>query len=95
MSTSPQPKLKLEIHMSSGCSNQGGVSLELNAPVDVYSEWIDACETVAQKDADEQLSRTSKPTAEDRNFSTYGSREDGRQAGVGLGDDGFINDDDF
>ncbi len=71
------------------------LSLELNAPVDVYSEWIDACETVAQKDADEQLGRGSKHTADDRNFSTYGTGDDGRQGVVGAGDDGFIDDDDF
>ena len=72
------------------------VPSDLNAPVDVYSEWIDACETVAKLDAEKQLAASAgKATTEDRNFSSYGMGDEGRQGVAGDGDDGFISDGDF
>ena len=50
--------------------------VDLSAAVDVYSDWIDACEAVAKEDADE--------LAEDRRFSNYGTSREAAMAG---GDD--------
>lgn len=58
----------------------------LSAPVDVYSDWIDACESVAQQ----ALEGGDEPTAEDRNFSTYASerpRATAKAGGADLDDD--------
>ncbi len=73
-------------------SNHG---LDLNAPVDVYSEWIDACETVAEDQANKELQSASKASAEDLEFSTYGAGNERRQGIAGDGDDDLINDDDY
>lgn len=56
----------------------------LSAPVDVYSDWIDACESVAQ-----QAIEGEEPTAEDRDFSTYASERPKAtaRAGADLDDD--------
>lgn len=62
----------------------------LSAPIDVYSDWVDACDAVAQ---DAALS-TSKSSG-----AAYGGRDassrskNGRGAGASAGDD-FIEDDD-
>jgi transcription elongation factor Elf1 len=69
--------------------------IDLNGPVDVYSEWIDACETVAKDQADKELMDTSKVNAEDLEFSTYGAGEESRKRGVGGGDDDLLNDEDY
>ena len=53
----------------------------LSAPVDVYSDWIDACESVAQEAIAEEA------TAEDRNFSTYASERPRAAATTGADDD--------
>lgn len=70
---------------------------DLNAPVDVYSEWIDACETVAKEEADRELRlNAGQATAQDRDFSTYGTGDDRRTGAVVDGDgDEEINDDDY
>ena len=60
--------------------------------MDVYSDWIDACENVAQEAAGEG-------EEEDRAFSSYASREvrggvtGGAGAGAGAGEDEDIDDD--
>ncbi|KEF61634.1 uncharacterized protein A1O9_03202 [Exophiala aquamarina CBS 119918] len=53
----------------------------LSAAVDVYSDWIDACENVAQEAAAEE--------AADKNFSDYATAKVSRKpaAGGGAGDD--------
>jgi transcription elongation factor Elf1 len=64
--------------------------LDLNAPVDVYAEWIDACEAVAKQEADRQLGLGDEPgpaNAQDREFSTYGTGGEGRAGMTGDGDD--------
>lgn len=48
--------------------------LDLSQPVDVYSDWIDACEQVAKEAAETD--------AKDREFSSYGLEE--RRPGVGV-----------
>jgi len=47
----------------------------LSAAVDVYSDWIDACENVAQEAAAEE--------AEDKRFSAYGTTTAGTKGGGG------------
>lgn len=51
----------------------------LSAAVDVYSDWIDACENVAQEAAAEE--------AEDKRFSAYGTSSGGAKAGEGDGEE--------
>jgi transcription elongation factor Elf1 len=46
--------------------------------VDVYSDWIDACEAVARENPDGEVGDAD---AEDRRFSTYGTREGAAAAG--------------
>jgi transcription elongation factor Elf1 len=68
----------------------------LSGPVDVYSDWIDACETVAKQQADKELSNTGKASADDLEFSTYGASDDRRTGAVGGGgDDDILNDDEY
>lgn len=43
------------------------LSLDLSQPVDVYSDWIDACEQVAKEAAESD--------AKDKEFSSYGFEE--------------------
>lgn len=50
----------------------------LSAAVDVYSDWIDACENVAQEAAADE--------AEDRRFSAYGTSTGGVRGGEGDGE---------
>lgn len=77
----------------------------LSAPVDVFSDWVDACETVAKQQAESELQIADLPTsstaaaaaaAEDVNLSsTYGTGGDGRQAGgAAAGGDGNLGNDD-
>lgn len=60
----------------------------LSAAVDVYSDWIDACDEVAREAAEQD--------ADDRKFSSYGARpEGGARAGAEADDeDGGYGDDD-
>lgn len=78
---------------------------DLSAPVDVFSDWVDACETVAKQQAESELQIADLPTsstaaaaaaAEDVNLSsTYGTGGDGRQAGgAAAGGDGNLGNDD-
>lgn len=66
----------------------------LSAAVDVYSDWIDACENVAQEAAAEE--------AADRNFSDYATAKSSRKSAAGTSgggageeaeDDGVYDDD--
>lgn len=57
----------------------------LSHAVDVYSDWIDACESVAQEAATAE--------AEDRKFSTYGTTATAANAD-GEEEDGAYDDDD-
>jgi transcription elongation factor Elf1 len=59
----------------------------LSAAVDVYSDWIDACENVAQEAAAQE--------AEDRKFSDYATAKPGATAAAGVADeeDGGYDDD--
>jgi transcription elongation factor Elf1 len=67
------------------------VSLDLSGPVDVYSDWVDACEDVAQRKVDEELAEGNKAGADDMEFSSYGGGGEPRGGAVGDGDE---NDDD-
>ena len=60
----------------------------LSAHVDVYSDWIDACESVAQAAIAQE-----EPTAEDRTFSTYASER--LRATATAGGDDLDDDDDY
>lgn len=44
----------------------------------MYSEWIDACETVAkqQVDSELQLGASNRAAAEDQDFSNYATEPD-------------------
>lgn len=55
----------------------------LSAAVDVYSDWIDACETVAK----DHVEAEHEATAADKEFSTYASERPSATAG-GDEDDG-------
>lgn len=72
---------------------------DLNGPVDVYSEWIDACETVAKKDAAKELEKAAAATnganADDLEFSNYGAGDERRVSLAADGDDDLNNDDDY
>jgi len=64
----------------------------LSAPVDVYSEWIDACEAVAV----DAVAQETRDAEEDRKFSSYATERPRATAG---GDeeeeeDGGFDDDD-
>jgi len=65
----------------------------LSAAVDVYSDWIDACESVAQ----DAVAQEKEATAEDKEFSSYAT-ERPRAAAVAGGDneddDGGYDEDD-
>jgi transcription elongation factor Elf1 len=52
--------------------------------VDVYSNWIDACESVAKTEVDKEMREGGKANAEDLNFSSYGAE---RAGGAADGDD--------
>jgi len=52
----------------------------LSAAVDVYSDWIDACENVAQEAAAQE--------AEDQKFSSYATARPGGAAAAGGDDEG-------
>lgn len=51
----------------------------LSAAVDVYSDWIDACENVAQEAAAEE--------AADKHFSDYATAKTSRKTAAGGGDE--------
>ena len=58
----------------------------LSAAVDVYSDWVDACEEVAKNAADEE--------AEDAKFSSYGTGSGAARAGAPAGGRGAAEDED-
>ena len=53
----------------------------LSAAVDVYSDWIDACENVAQEAA-------AQEAEDDRKFSDYATARTSRPAAAGGGEEG-------
>ena len=64
----------------------------LSAPVDVYSDWIDACESVAQ----DAVAQEKEATAEDKDFSTYASeRPKAITAAANDEEDGGYDEDDY
>ena len=69
--------------------------LDLGAPVDVYSEWIDDCDEVAKRKVDEEIGDANEANAEDLNFSAYGTGPESRPGMAGDGGDDLINDDDY
>ena len=52
----------------------------LSAAVDVYSEWLDACEEVAQQAAAQEMSENV--TEDDKKFSSYASEQRPRTGNV-------------
>lgn len=66
---------------------------DLSAAVDVYSDWVDACDAVA-KDAAES---TAKPRRDTYGGTAAPSRSQASRGGPagGATDDGFIDDDDL
>lgn len=67
--------------------------LDLSAPIDVYSDWVDACDSVAKQAAQS----TSQPRRDAYNGTASQSRS---QAAAGAAantaaDDGFIDDDEL
>lgn len=65
----------------------------LSAPVDVYSDWIDACEAVA-KDAVAQEEGEESITAADRDFSRYAVDERSPRATMTAPGNEYDEDDD-
>jgi len=62
----------------------------LSAAVDVYSEWIDACESVAQ----DAVAQEKEATADDRDFSSYATeRARAAAAGASEEEDGGYDED--
>jgi transcription elongation factor Elf1 len=72
--------------------NIANIVLDLSGPVDVYSDWVDACEEVAHRKGDKELAEGNKAGADGMEFSTYGTGEEPRREAVGDGDE---NDDDY
>ena len=73
-----------------GCSPNTNCELtdiDLSAPVDVYSAWIDACDAVADQGNPEA------PDASDEKFSSYAARD--RETGKETGADGQLEDDGY
>lgn len=80
------------------------ISLDLSAPVDVYAEWVDACDSVAKTDPQEPSSRYSAPQrAQLRQENSRTNEDDGiiddedddhDAGGYGGEDDGVVADDD-
>lgn len=64
----------------------------LSAPVDVYSDWIDACEAVAQ----DAVAQEAEEAEKDRKFSSYATERPRATAAAGadVDEDGGYNDDD-
>lgn len=54
--------------------------------MDVYSDWIDACEAVARENADGEGGEADAD-AEDRRFSAYGTSKEAAAAGGDEDDD--------
>lgn len=66
---------------------------DLSAAVDVYSDWVDACDAVAKEAAES----TSKPQRDTYGGTSSQSRSQGGRAGATNTsvDDGFIDDDEL
>lgn len=67
-------------------------SLDLSAPVDVYSEWVDACDAVAKENKAAEASRPRQPAQASRKLSRD-EDDDLIDDGNGYGGDGIVDDD--
>ena len=67
--------------------------VDLSAAVDVYSDWVDACDAVAKAAAE----TTSQPRRDTHNGTASQSRSQTDRGGAASTsvDDGFIDDDDL
>ncbi|KAJ9623399.1 hypothetical protein H2203_005658 [Taxawa tesnikishii (nom. ined.)] len=75
-----------------GQTFQTGINY-LSAAVDVYSDWVDACDAVA-KDAADATAKTARTTYRDVDVSSrHQANATSKEEGYGDGD-GFIDDDD-
>ena len=65
---------------------------DLSAPIDVYSEWVDACDAVAKQAGDS----TSQPRRDTYSGTASQSRSQAQGAAANTAaDDGFIDDDEL
>lgn len=66
--------------------------IDLSAPIDVYSDWVDACDAVAKQSAD----NTSQPRRDTYSGTASQSRSQAQGAAANTAaDDGFIDDDEL
>jgi transcription elongation factor Elf1 len=67
--------------------------VDLSAPIDVYSDWVDACDSVAKAAAE----NTSQPRRDTYSGTASQSRSQADRGGAANAsvDDGFIDDDDL
>jgi transcription elongation factor 1 len=78
--------------------------LDLSAAVDVYSDWVDACDAVAKEDVGDRGGEyaTSRPTASRPGGGRAGDDDedledlidDDEDGGGGYGGEGIVGDDD-
>ncbi|GAB7347971.1 hypothetical protein MBLNU459_g5474t1 [Dothideomycetes sp. NU459] len=73
-----------------GQTFQTGINY-LSQAVDVYSDWVDACDAVA-KDAADSTAKSNRDLYRDPNVPSRSQAE--RDDGATAEDDGFIDDDD-
>ena len=76
--------------------------VDLSAAVDVYSDWVDACDAVAKEDGEERAgdiapSRipTGRPKARDRSEEEDDIIDDGSDGMGGYGGEGVVADDEY
>lgn len=67
-------------------------ALDLSQAVDVYSDWVDACDAVA-KDAADSTAKNKRDAFRDPNVPSRG--QSGRDDDATAEDDGFIDDDEL
>ncbi|KAK6832948.1 Elf1-domain-containing protein [Apiospora arundinis] len=62
----------------------------LSAPIDVYSEWVDAADAVAQEEGNSKSASSQRPGARQSTSGRYGDDEDERR----YDGEGIVDDDD-
>ena len=67
---------------------------DLSAPVDVYSEWVDACDAVAKENKAAEASRPRQSAQPARKSSRDEDDDDLVDDRDGYGGDGIVDDDD-
>jgi len=79
-----------------GQSYQTGINY-LSAPVDVYSDWIDACDAVAKEAADgaRRTQTTSRPVETGPARKSQQRKDDDEEEGYGDEGDGFVENDEL